>query len=112
MSGGQACMCKEKLEPIIAPAGSNRPGRLWRVMSYRCNHSTFHGGYQSSRYSGISCLRCGSHWRTKAPYADSLSSIADEERNLSSGIEGHEAAMAALGREPHKHGEGTRCGTT
>jgi hypothetical protein len=100
MSGGMACKCDERKEPIGNPCHSNRPGRLWRVVTYRCNHSAFHGGYQASRYSGLTCLRCGNHWRTKAPYADALPHLADDERNISRGYPGHAAAMEARGRKP------------
>jgi hypothetical protein len=101
MSGGKACQCSEKREPITAPANSSRPGRLWRVVQYRCNHSAFNGYHTtSSAYSSIACIRCGARWRTKAPYADILASLDPAERDISSGFEGHEAAMEALGRKP------------
>ena len=90
MSGGQACKCSEKREPLTAPAGSNRPGRLWRVIQYRCNHSAFNGYHEtSSDYSSISCLRCGAHWRTKAPYADMLTGMQEDERNIERGYSRH-----------------------
>lgn len=99
MSGGQACQCSEKREPIRVAENSNRPGRLWRVLQYRCNHSAFNGYHcTSSDYSSIQCLRCGSVWRTKAPYADSLPHRTDDERDISRGYAAHEAAMAARGR--------------
>ena len=104
MSGGKACSCEEKREPLTASADKpNRPGRLWRVVQYRCNHSAFNGWkHTHSRYSAMTCLRCGAHWRTKAPYADALPKIAKDEHNISSGYAGHAAAMEARGRTPHR----------
>lgn len=82
MSGGQACQCGEKREPIKTEAGSNRPGRMWRVWNYRCNYSAFNGYHRTpSDYSLIGCLACGAMWRTKAPYVDSLPQITEEERS-------------------------------
>jgi hypothetical protein len=100
MSGGNACKCLERLEPIIVPAGSNRPGRLWRVVQYKCNHSAFNGyHYTSSDYSSLTCLRCGTTWRTKAPYVDDLRQFdREKEMSTSSGYSGHAAAMAEWGR--------------
>jgi hypothetical protein len=101
MSGGKSCQCSEKREPLTAPAGSNRPGRLWRVIQYRCNHSAFNGYHHtSSDYSSISCLRCGAYWRTKAPYADMLTGRQEGEQNIERGYPGHAEAMVARGREP------------
>lgn len=99
MSGGIACNCSERYEPLTVPEASNRPPRLWRVTAYRCNHSAFNGYHKTpSRYSAIKCLRCGAHWRTKAPYADRLPAIAVDEVEISSGYTGHKAAMEARGR--------------
>jgi len=36
MSGGPACACSEKREPVAAVLGANRPGRLWRVVDRYC----------------------------------------------------------------------------
>lgn len=103
MSGGAACKCSEASEPITVPGDSNRPGRLWRVLQRRCNHSAFNGYHETpSEYSTIQCLRCGAAWRTKASYVWQLADRAEEERNISSGIQGHAAAMEARGRTPHK----------
>jgi len=102
MSGGPSCACSEKAEPIAVPAGANRPGRLWRVVDYRCNHSAFNGyACTSSNYSAVKCLRCGRHWRTTAAYVERLQAIAADEVNISSGYEGHAEAMKARGRTPH-----------
>lgn len=105
MSGGKCCDCSERTEPFegLPASKPNRPGRLWRVLQYRCNHSAFNGYHHThSRYSSIVCLRCGSTWRTKAPYADGLSFVADHERQISSGYAGHAEAMESRGREPHR----------
>lgn len=107
MSGGASCKCGEHKEPIIEAAGSNRPGRLWRVVQRYSNHSSFNGGhYTSSNYSSVTCLRCGSHWRTKANYVASLGDRANDEFNISCGIQGHIEAMVARGREPHPNHAG------
>jgi len=73
MSGGPACSCPERDEPITVEAGSNRPARLWVILSYMCNHSAFNGYHMtSSEYSAVGCRRCGYIWRTKAKYVDDL----------------------------------------
>lgn len=102
MSGGQTCGCAEKREPLTAPEGSNRPARLWRVVQHRCNHSAFNGyHYTPSKYSSITCLRCGRHWRTKASYADRLPLLdCDIEMNISAGYAAHERAMEDRGADP------------
>lgn len=123
MSGGPVCKCSEKDVPIHYPVGfrardtrhpmpdQNTPAipRLWRVLTRHGNHSKFGGSrFQSSRHSCCTCLRCGRVWRTAADYVDHLADIADDERNISSGIEGHIAAMRSRGREPHEnHGAAT-----
>lgn len=100
MSGGPACNCSEKREPFDVP-GPARPGRLWRVLQRYGNCSAFNG-YQCapSDYSCLCCLKCGRVWRTKADYVARLSDIKDEERNISSGHQGHVQAMMARGRTP------------
>lgn len=104
MSGGCACQCSEKTEPLFQPKGSNRPARLWRVMQRRCNHSAFNGYHETpSQYSSIQCLRCGAVWRTKAEYQWALADMKLEEREISCGIKGHAAAMEARGRTPHEN---------
>ena len=101
MSGGQACQCSEKSEPIEMVAGSNRPGRLWRVIQRRCNHSAFSGyHYTPSEYSSIRCLRCGAVWRTKAEYVWALADRDESERDISAGYASHTIAMEARGRIP------------
>lgn len=106
MSGGTVCKCNERKEPLDTVSGSNRPGRLWRVTAYKCNYSKFNGSrYTSSDYSACKCLRCGSHWRTKAPYAGQLPAINMDEVSISSGYAGHDQAMRALGREPYNRNE-------
>lgn len=102
MSGGLTCKCNERHEPLTVEPGANRPARLWRVTSYRCNHSHFHGGYQSSVYSGITCLRCGAIWRTKSPYADALPMYDIHTEQISAGIACHERAMEDRGRKPYR----------
>lgn len=102
MSGGRACKCAERFESLDAAERSNRPGRLWRVTSYLHNNSTFHGGYQDSDYSGIACLRCGSRWRTKAPYAGRLKGFdVETEINITPGCAGYVEQMEAWGRTPY-----------
>ena len=106
MSGGIACQCSERVEPITVPEGTNRPARLWRVLQRRCNHSAFNGYHQTpSEYSTIQCLRCGNAWRTKAEYVWSLKDRAEDERNIITGYEGHALAMEARGRTPYRQGE-------
>lgn len=102
MSGGESCKCSERKEPLTVADGSNRPARLWRVSQYRCNHSAFNGYHRTpSDYSSITCIRCGAHWRTKAPYADSLPHLDFEtEGQISRGYASHAAEMAARGRTP------------
>jgi hypothetical protein len=101
MSGGNRCRCKELDEPITAPAGSNRPGRLWRCTQYKCNHSAFNGyHYTGSDYSAIICLRCGASWRTRAGYAGEL--LAGQPFDIMPGVAGYEGAMANAGRTPFR----------
>jgi hypothetical protein len=104
MSGGKACDCSEKQEPLAPAEGSNRPGRLWRVVQYRCNHSAFNGYHLThSDYSAITCIRCGAHWRTKAPYADRLPMLdRANERDISAGYAAHTRAMEDRGRTPYR----------
>jgi len=100
LSGGIACQCPEKDEPLLDNPGANRPARAWRIRQYRHNNSTFHGGYQSSEYSGITCLRCGATWRTKAAYVDLLQYISRDEEYWYSDRSSYEAVMKRLGRPP------------
>lgn len=73
------------------------------MVTYKHNRSAFHGGYQASEYSGIACLRCGSWWRTKAPYVESLKAFdMATEINLGPGHAGYEEQMEAWGRKPHR----------
>jgi len=47
----------------------------WRIAQYKGNHSYFGnraGKFQPSAYSKITCLKCGSFWRTKAEYVEEL----------------------------------------
>jgi hypothetical protein len=102
MSGGKACACAEKLEPIHPLGRTTRPGRLWRVLDRHCNHSAFNGYHRTwSAYSALQCLRCGRVWRTKAAYVDLLKDRADSEENVSWGHASHAARMREWGREPH-----------
>lgn len=104
MSGGSSCKCLERLEPITVAADSNRPGRLWRVINYKCNYSAFNGyHYTSSDYSSCTCLRCGAVWRTKSDYAGSIKSYDREtELHIGPGYQGYETKMATFGRAPYK----------
>lgn len=107
MSGGAACQCSEKAEPIAAAPGSNRPGRLWRVIQRLCNHSAFNGYHRTfSLYSSLICLRCGAVWRTKAGYVAQLRDQVDGEKFISCGYKGHREAMEARGRTPHDNHAG------
>ncbi len=99
MSGGTACNCLERFEPLTAQPGANKPPRLWRNLQYRCNHSAFNGyHYTPSDWSSIVCLRCGACWRTKAGYADELTALEKEFRTSHVTPE----QIAAWGRTPHK----------
>ena len=101
MSAGTHYKCSENDEPYFQPAGVNRPARLWRVVQYRCNHSAFNGYHTTpSDYSSITCLRCGADWRTKASYVAALQMIAEDEKWVGHGYQGHEAAMETRGRKP------------
>ena len=101
MSGGAACKCSEAKEPLRANISANRPSRLWRVMQRTCNHSAFNGYHETwSAYSGLTCLRCGACWRTRASYVGLLADIHDDEKWICSGYAGHREAMERLGREP------------
>lgn len=55
MSGGVACCCSERKEPLGDPLDStqNRPARLWRVMQRQCNHSAFNGRHYTLRATGL-----------------------------------------------------------
>ncbi|AXH50938.1 hypothetical protein CPT_Scapp_009 [Serratia phage Scapp] len=56
-----ACKCKVKRRDN------------WRIIDYRCNYSAFNGyRYTPSDYSSITCLKCGSVWRSKSSYVDTL----------------------------------------
>lgn len=99
MSGGSSCKCSEIHEPTCR--GDGRPARLWRVTKRRYNTSSFHGGYQSSDYSTVTCLRCGAVWRTKAAYVERLMSLLPDEIAISCGIKGHRMSMLRLGRTEH-----------
>lgn len=45
----------------------------WVVTQRNANASAFNGYHsQWSEYSAVRCLRCGSSWRTKAAFVDSL----------------------------------------
>lgn len=51
--------------------------KLWRVYTWHLNHSAFNGYKPTySDYSGVMCLRCNRHWRTKAKYVNSLLLLA------------------------------------
>jgi hypothetical protein len=111
MSGGVACKCAERHEPIhYAPGltyshkGMEHPcvSRLWRVWQRNGNASCFNGyHWQYSDYSCITCVRCGAIWRTKAAYVVDLPDLNDAEKNIARGYAGHVAAMAERGRVPH-----------
>jgi len=66
VSSGQACRCGRR--------------DAWRIRQYRHNNSTFHGGYQTSSYSGLLCLACNRGWRSKAAYVDTITHLTDAER--------------------------------
>lgn len=101
MSGGIACVCPERKEPLRVDASSNRPARLWRVLQRYCNHSAFNGRHRTaSDYSSVHCLRCGAHWRTKGSYVGALRDSRAGDLNVGPGIEGYEAKMEVFGREP------------
>lgn len=104
MSGGPACKCGEEQVPLRYPPGTPEFARLWRVAHRNCNYSKFNGSrWTWSAYSAVTCLRCGCWWRTTAKYVQDLDDIADSERNLSSGMKGHTAAMQRYGRPVHPH---------
>jgi hypothetical protein len=106
MSGGVPCRCNERREPIAVPAGANRPGRLWRVVDYKCNYSAFNGYHRTgSDYSSVRCIRCGAIWRTTAGYVEALAPIKDAERVMFYGFDCHEVEMAKLGRAPFSWSE-------
>lgn len=47
--------------------------RRWVVTMYRANASAFNGYHRTqSRYSEVTCRRCGARWRTKALYVERL----------------------------------------
>jgi hypothetical protein len=68
MGAGLACRCPE-------------PDRSkWVIVQFRCNHSAFSGYHRTpSAYSGIRCLGCGTFWRTKAAYVETLRMATNEE---------------------------------
>lgn len=66
MSGGAICKCGRR--------------DAWRVKTYRHNHSTFHGGFQFSVYSGMVCLACNHCWRSKGAYVEQLKLMTPGER--------------------------------
>ena len=110
MSGGVACKCAERHEPLTYPGpipgagmgGRNAVPRLWRVWQRNGNASAFNGyQWQYSDYSCLMCIRCGAIWRTKAGYVPHLPDLKDEEKNMSRGYAGHVAAMEERGRMPH-----------
>lgn len=107
MSGGQACHCSEKNEPLEGNSRGNYPLRLWRVVDRECNYSTFNGRQQTySQFSAITCLKCGARWRTRATYVQKLPDLNREtEFNTSPGISSYQAAMVSFGREPYKNGD-------
>jgi len=106
MSGGTACKCKEREEPLYLKAGSNRPTRLWRVRQRRCNHSAFNGyHYTPSKWSSVTCLRCGALWRTTADYVDALFDVREGEDFISPGYTNYPTAMELWGRTPYERGE-------
>lgn len=101
MSGGRACQCEEKKEPLAVPPGGNRPARLWRVMQRNCNHSAFNGYHLTfSDYSSVLCLRCGAAWRTKADYVFATPDASEEDVNIRPGSPGYLDMMENAGREP------------
>lgn len=73
MSGGAACCCG-------ARATAEGRERYWRIVQYRCNHSSFNGCRKTrSDYSGLRCLACGAYWRTRAAYVDRLLPATGDE---------------------------------
>lgn len=101
MSGGRACQCDEKKEPLAIPPGSNRPARLWRVIQRNCNHSAFNGYHKTySEYSSVVCLRCGAVWRTKAHYIPYTPDAEEKDINIRPGSSEYLNVMESAGREP------------
>lgn len=46
---------------------------FWVVTDYRCNYSAFNGYRRTpSDYSQVKCTECGTYWRSKGAYVDSL----------------------------------------
>lgn len=70
MSGGTICRCEH--------------GRThWACMQYKCNHSAFNGyHYTPSDYSEVTCMACGSVWRTKAAYVAELPMWTQERERV------------------------------
>ncbi len=110
MSGGTACHCAEREEPLRQVG--NRPARMWRILQYRCNHSAFNGYRDTpSEWSSLFCLRCHAVWRTKAAYADALPLATPEDRQRPSAhtteMDGedvsrvHAEYMRENGRDPY-----------
>jgi hypothetical protein len=76
MSGGRACTCEERKEPMKS--------RRWRVLQRHCNHSAFNGyHYTPSYWSSLMCARCHTVWRTKASYVHDLADATPQERGIS-----------------------------
>jgi hypothetical protein len=56
---------------MVCRVPEHRP--RWYVQVRRANYSAFNGGHRTpSAYSAIRCSECGSCWRTKAKYVDTL----------------------------------------
>lgn len=71
MSQGDACTCQ----------GKKDRRKYHRVIDDHCNHSAFNGYHHTySDYSGIICMACGSHWRSKAAYVKTLPVASATER--------------------------------
>lgn len=65
MSGGRGCACRD-----LRLCDRKR---YWRVTMYRANMSAFNGYHRTpSRYSEVTCQRCGVRWRTGAAYVERL----------------------------------------
>lgn len=95
-----ACKCPERQEPIKAPDGANRPGRLWRVMR-RFSRQYAVGGSYKSKSSTVTCFYCGAVWRTRSLDVFLMDDIDidDGELNIRPGCAGYAAAMERLGRD-------------
>ena len=83
-----ACNCEER---------TLKPPR-WIVIDRYCNYSAFNGGKRTrSDYSGVMCLGCGRHWRTKANYISQLEDAPAEWWNLKTGPRSGQAPTEATG---------------